>query len=85
MLRFQLAAHRATCPKEVLKCPYSSTGCRISVLREGLAMHIGENISQHLSLAVMRIAELEKRLEEAKVRSPPVTFQMPGCSRLQMN
>lgn len=85
MLRFQLVAHRAACPKEILLCPYSNAGCTVSILRKGLVTHLGENISQHLTLAMRRIAELEEKLEEATVQTPPVTFKMPGySSRLQM-
>ena len=76
ILRFQFDAHRASCSKEILSCPYSSAGCSLRFLREGLTRHTKESLSHHLDLAMNRISELEQK----QLQSPPVTFQIPDYS-----
>ena len=54
--------HTSVCPKEVLLCPYMAVGCTACMKREELDNHKRERMEDHLSMAVLRISQLEKIL-----------------------
>ena len=72
--RCQVTSHRETCSKEVVPCCYQDIGCYSMVKRESLAKHEEQSMSQHLNLAVKRIATQNQHFNE-KIKMLQAQFE----------
>ena len=57
-----LAAHRATCPREIVPCPMHELGCTARIMRCGLAAHVADAAS-HLQLVCTAFGSLKQKYE----------------------
>ena len=58
--RETLAAHLASCPKQQVECPFKCIGCRFLIHRGGVEAHKRDYMAQHLDMALLRIADIQK-------------------------
>ena len=59
MPRKDCNAHRSTCPKEPVLCPFSSLGCKAKVCRGDLQSHVETGVSQHMTMLMKSHAALQ--------------------------
>ena len=78
LLRRQLEAHLSACPREVVPCSYAEAGCDVRALRQNLRRHMTNAVDRHQFLAMGKIANLERIVDEAdtQLRTPPFTFKV---------
>jgi len=57
-----LAAHRATCPREMVRCPMHEMGCTARIRRCELAAHVADAAS-HLQLVCTAFGSLKEKSE----------------------
>ena len=72
MKQGEVDVHRMMfCPKEQVRCGYSSVGCLEVVPRDKLLQHSQKNVHKHLNMAMLKIKENheELRAEVAKLTS----------------
>ncbi len=50
--RYKMALHVAVCPKQVIICPFTDIGCKVTPKREDLLAHVKENIAVHMDMLV---------------------------------
>ena len=55
-----LAAHRATCPREIVRCPMHEMGCTARIRRCELAAHVADAAS-HLQLVCTAFGSLKEK------------------------
>ena len=53
--RRQISSHIETCPKQVIKCPFSHMGCDFWSVRENLATHIENTVASHVDMVARQI------------------------------
>lgn len=75
------------CPKQVVRCRYYDTGCKVRLMREQQEDHITDDIQDHFSCAldtVVRLKRLQRELKTALLkvtevcqpRSPTAVFKV---------
>ena len=69
-----LQSHRATCPKEIIRCPYADIGCSVPLFRDRVEDHEQTCMGKHLQMARDRIVSLEKYNAIA-----PLKFKLGNC------
>ena len=60
--------HRDKCPLEIIRCKYSTVGCRKTLIRQELPQHNNDNIEYHLELAMTSVVELSGDIEQMNSR-----------------
>ncbi len=76
-----LAAHRATCPREIVPCPMHELGCTARIMRCELAAHVADAAS-HLQLVCTAFGSLKQKSEAQERESFALKRQMGEALRL---
>ena len=61
--RDELDQHRVKCPLEPAQCPFSETGCDVSLVQRDLQDHMIANTPQHLLLVMNAFQSMKKQSE----------------------
>ena len=76
-----LAAHRATCPREIVPCPMHELGCTARIRRCALAAHVA-NAASHLQLVCTAFGSLKEKSEAQEREIATLRRQMGEALRL---
>jgi hypothetical protein len=76
-----LAAHRATCPREIVPCPMHEMGCTARIRRCGLAAHVADAAS-HLQLVCTAFGSAKEKSEAQEREIATLKRQMGETLRL---
>ena len=76
-----LAAHRATCPREIIPCPMHEMGCTARIMRCELAAHVADAAS-HLQLVCTAFGSLKEKSEAQEREIATLKRQMGETLRL---
>lgn len=76
-----LAAHRATCPREIVPCPMHEMGCTARIRRCELAAHVADAAS-HLQLVCTAFGSLKQKSEAQERDNVALKRQMGEALRL---
>ena len=68
--RCELDSHYQVCPKEIIKCPYSSIGCAAKIKRDEVDKHEEKNTKEHLRFALRHISLLEAKSHPVVIKCP---------------
>lgn len=60
ILKRDVNAHRAVCPKERIRCTFATVGCSAEVERPRLREHTEAGLHEHLTLALRAVADLKE-------------------------
>ena len=73
MNRLEMYAHSISCPKALVRCPYSDIGCNVKLEREKIDIHAQTETLLHFNIAVQRVRELQ-------LKTCPVVIKFPEFS-----
>ncbi len=66
--RCKMSSHIAVCPKQVIKCPFTDMGCKVTLKREDLPVHVKEDITIHMDMMVKEVQvhrrDIDRRRDE---------------------
>jgi len=54
------------CQSSLVKCPFHAIGCNVRVPRKELEHHINDNVSQHLTLAMLKMGNMSDEISQLK-------------------
>ena len=64
MYRKLLQSHIKVCPKEIISCSYSITGCCVTTTREAVMEHEHQFTQEHLHMALDHIQQQDTKIQE---------------------